>query len=150
MSDQPSAMREKAEQLAQQFHEAYERLAPMFSYSEVPQNNRELMMAVCTEILAGWQAAQLSEAEPAQRTPDGYAYRYPDGIRFGTKGRAINGSDPLEIIPFYYAPLRTGLSEAKIKEVARMMVEYVFVNWHDRSEAERGVAALLRGRLGRE
>jgi Restriction alleviation protein Lar len=52
----------KAEQLAQQFHEAYERLAPSFGYetrkasakpwAEVPENNRKLMIAVCAEILA--------------------------------------------------------------------------------------------------
>lgn len=49
-----------AEQLAQRFHEAYERLAPDFGYktreasakpwAEVPENNRALMTAVCAEV----------------------------------------------------------------------------------------------------
>lgn len=60
MSDTETGLR--AEQLAQQFHEAYERLAPQFSYetrkasakpwAEVPENNRKLMIAVCGEILS--------------------------------------------------------------------------------------------------
>lgn len=50
------------EQLAQRFHEAYERLAPSYGYetrkdsakpwSEVPEKNRNLMTAVCGEMLA--------------------------------------------------------------------------------------------------
>jgi hypothetical protein len=50
------------EQLAQRFHETYERLAPTFAYEtrpdsavpweEVPPRNRALMIAVCAEILA--------------------------------------------------------------------------------------------------
>lgn len=49
------------EQLAQRFHEVYERLAPNFGYktreasakpwAEVPENNRKLMTAVCAEML---------------------------------------------------------------------------------------------------
>ena len=51
-----------AEQLAREFHEAYERLAPDFGYKtrdasakpweEVPENNRKLMTAVCAEVMA--------------------------------------------------------------------------------------------------
>jgi hypothetical protein len=37
------------------------------------------------------------------REPDGYAYRYPDGIRYGTHGKEINGCVPSEAIPFYFA-----------------------------------------------
>lgn len=62
-----------AEQLAQQFHEAYERLAPSFGYetreasakpwAEVPENNRNLMIAVCQELLdSGFEANDLAEA----------------------------------------------------------------------------------------
>jgi hypothetical protein len=50
-----------AEKIAKEFHEAYERLAPTFSYEtrkasakpweEVPNNNRNLMIAVCQELL---------------------------------------------------------------------------------------------------
>lgn len=60
-----------AEQLAEKFHESYERLAPSFSYetrkasakpwAEVPQNNRRLMVAVVAEVmlpvLAGLETA---------------------------------------------------------------------------------------------
>jgi hypothetical protein len=51
-----------AEQLAQRFHETYERLAPAFGYAtrpesakpwaEVPENNRRLMIAVAADVLA--------------------------------------------------------------------------------------------------
>lgn len=50
------------EALAQMFHEAYERLAPSFGYQtnwqtarpwpDVPEQNRRLMIAVATELLA--------------------------------------------------------------------------------------------------
>lgn len=59
-----------SEQLAQKFHETYERLAPAFSYTtriesakpwdNVPENNKKLMIAVCAEIL---QSVQLSAPE---------------------------------------------------------------------------------------
>jgi len=31
----------------------------------------------------------------------GYGYRYPDGVRFGTGGRGINGNAPIETFPIY-------------------------------------------------
>ena len=50
-----------AEKLAERFHFYYEDMAPMFSYetrlksrkpwTEVSQNNKDLMIAVCREIL---------------------------------------------------------------------------------------------------
>lgn len=50
------------ERIAQQFHETYERLAPEFAYvtrtssavpwAEVPEKNKELMIAVCKEIFS--------------------------------------------------------------------------------------------------
>ena len=50
-----------AEELAQAFHEAYERLAPSFGYdtrretavpwSDVPEQNKRLMIAVSQELL---------------------------------------------------------------------------------------------------
>lgn len=49
------------EQLAEAFHEAYERLAPQFGYetrkasakpwADVPEQNKRLMIAVCSELL---------------------------------------------------------------------------------------------------
>jgi hypothetical protein len=72
MSDLDPDVRDRAAQLAQQFHEAYERLAPEFGYetreasakpwSEVPENNRALMTAVCAGVLAAEQSVrQLTE-----------------------------------------------------------------------------------------
>lgn len=49
-----------AEQIAEAFHNAYERLAPEHDYEtrasrrtwqEIPENNRELMVSVVTELL---------------------------------------------------------------------------------------------------
>jgi hypothetical protein len=50
-----------AEQLARAFHETYERLAPAFGYEtrresavpwqELPEKNKQLMIAVCRELL---------------------------------------------------------------------------------------------------
>lgn len=52
---------ETAEQLAQYFHETYEALAPQFGYktreasakpwSEVPEQNKNLMIMVCAQVL---------------------------------------------------------------------------------------------------
>jgi hypothetical protein len=85
MIDQPvDAMRGRAEALARRFHEAYERLAPQFGYetreasakpwAEVPENNRQLMTAVCAELLAradaiglAWVADEGRGATPAER-----------------------------------------------------------------------------------
>jgi hypothetical protein len=52
---------QQAEQVARAFHEAYERLAPQYGYEtreasavpwdEVPEQNRELMVATVTDLL---------------------------------------------------------------------------------------------------
>jgi Lar family restriction alleviation protein len=57
-----------SEQLAQMFHETYERLAPSFGYetrkssakpwADVPENNKRLMIAVCREIQAATCSSQ--------------------------------------------------------------------------------------------
>lgn len=59
------------EQLAQRFHDTYERLAPSFGYetrkeskvewTNVPENNRQLMIAVATEVLKMMQGHELEE-----------------------------------------------------------------------------------------
>jgi aryl-alcohol dehydrogenase-like predicted oxidoreductase len=66
----------EASELAQRFHETYERLAPSFGYStreasakpwaEVPENNRQLMTAVCAEILAS-RPVPVEDAELVER-----------------------------------------------------------------------------------
>ena len=63
-----------AEELAELFHDLYERLAPAFGYetrrqtavpwSAVPAQNKQLMIAVSQEILQ-----RLFPAEGAERTP---------------------------------------------------------------------------------
>jgi len=50
-----------ADDMAQKFHEAYERLAPEYNYEtrkesavpweDVPEDNRQLMTAVCRELM---------------------------------------------------------------------------------------------------
>lgn len=40
--------------------------------------------------------------------PSGYAYRYPDGIRFNN-GREVNGCKPIEVLPYWFrAALASG------------------------------------------
>lgn len=63
--------------LAQAFHEAYERLAPSFGYktreastkpwADVPFDNKLLMVAVCQEMLARHMQAIADEREAAIR-----------------------------------------------------------------------------------
>ena len=60
------------QELAQKFHETYERLAPNFGYetrresaklwSDVPQQNKDLMVAVCEEIKLWLAGAEPPEA----------------------------------------------------------------------------------------
>ena len=69
--------REQVEALAQQFHETYERLAPSFSYttrtesckpwSEVPEQNKNLMIAVCGEILTSQRDLLRQREEESER-----------------------------------------------------------------------------------
>lgn len=59
--DVPQGLPLSADQLAQLFHETYERLAPQFGYktreasakpwAEVPEQNKALMVAVASEVL---------------------------------------------------------------------------------------------------
>jgi hypothetical protein len=59
--DQGTGPQVDAETLARRFHETYERLAPTFGYTtrpetavpweQVPELNRQLMIAVCQELL---------------------------------------------------------------------------------------------------
>jgi len=74
MAESPDlqAIRERAEAVAQAFHEAYERLAPSFGYetrrvsavpwADVPAQNKALMVAVAQEVLGSLLAA-LTQAE---------------------------------------------------------------------------------------
>ena len=65
-----------AEQLARRFHELYEELAPAFGYRtreasarpwhEVPQQNRDLMVTVCTAILGGAYGVPAQTSEELQ------------------------------------------------------------------------------------
>jgi hypothetical protein len=60
--------------------------------------------------------------------PFAYAYRYPsyppEGstvIRFGTNGREINGSKPIEAIPLYTRPLTGGVTPEMKQEIALLL-----------------------------
>jgi hypothetical protein len=64
-----------AAELAQKFHEAYERLAPSFGYktreasakpwADVPDNNKRLMTATAAEILRATIDAERARADAA-------------------------------------------------------------------------------------
>ncbi len=65
------------EALARAFHETYERLAPSYGYEtrrasavpweQVPENNKQLMIAVCEELLRG-VLSEPPPSPPARRT----------------------------------------------------------------------------------
>jgi hypothetical protein len=67
----------EAERMAELFHEAYERLAPAFGYrtreesakpwAEVPKQNRDLMIAVCEEVLAALAPEQRGEGREREQ-----------------------------------------------------------------------------------
>ena len=113
---------ESAERLAQRFHEVYERLAPQFEYRTrvasavpwwfVPIKMRQLMTAVCAEILAalrepeapssGFEAAIRSLFPVAwmNKTPEGrYWYPVIDDFRRvwdAARAQAMVGRDPVD------------------------------------------------------
>lgn len=70
----------KAGELAQLFHETYERMAPQFGYetreasakpwSEVPKQNRALMVATCAHILEVLALTDEREDEDLRRISD--------------------------------------------------------------------------------
>lgn len=67
--------------------------------------------------------AARSAPEPSERQPDGYAYRYPDGyIRF-SGGREVNGSDPVETIPYYFRRAPEPRGEDVADKLWKMCVE---------------------------
>lgn len=59
-----------------------------------------------------WQARAALAQQPSgqsQRQPDGYAYRYRSTFGDGTvirfnRGEEVNGSRPIDVVPFWYAP----------------------------------------------
>jgi hypothetical protein len=55
--------------------------------------------------------------QPAPQ-PSGYAYRYPDGIRFNN-GREVNGSKPTESIPYWFGqqPAPQPLTDIQCEDV---------------------------------
>lgn len=87
-----------AQQLAERFHETYERLAPEFGYETRPDTrtfdpstqNGRLMVAVCAELLAA-QAEPLTDkkiAEIAEQVPRADLPRVP-GYKLRAFARAI-------------------------------------------------------------
>lgn len=67
----------EAEDLARRFHETYERLAPEFGYEtrketkvpweKVPRNNRQLITAVCAEVMFGVLVESIGQLEELRR-----------------------------------------------------------------------------------
>ncbi len=65
--------------LAQQFHDTYELLAPLFGYetrrqsavpwSEVPEPNRSLMIATCEELIARGVVEVFADIPDVEVTP---------------------------------------------------------------------------------
>lgn len=65
-----------SEELARKFHETYERLAPDFGYKtrkasakpwgDVPKDNKQLMIAVCKEILQPYSVYKLELVQPSK------------------------------------------------------------------------------------
>jgi hypothetical protein len=52
-----------------------------------------------------WGNSQgILDSSPQPQPPSGYAYRYPDGIRFND-GRNVNGCRPSEVIPYWFRQL---------------------------------------------
>ena len=47
--------------------------------------------------------AKAEPAPPAEVPPSGYAYRYPDGIRFNSGGQ-VNACRPIEAMPYWFSP----------------------------------------------
>tara|TARA_R110002126_G_scaffold36851_1_gene111735 strand:+ start:3864 stop:4346 length:483 start_codon:yes stop_codon:yes gene_type:complete len=71
----PASNADSVDELAEKFHECYERLAPQFNYettqasrtdwANVPENNKKLMRAVCKEVVAD-TITQLKATNKAQ------------------------------------------------------------------------------------
>lgn len=60
-------------------------------------------------------------APVAERQPDGWAYRYPDGVIRVSGGREWNAMSPVEAIPYYFGAPHGGAAPAV--EVDEAMVE---------------------------
>ena len=77
-----------------------------------PDNN-----AVMERAITALRAALAQQAEPV--APSGWAYRYPDGIRFND-GCAVNGCGPIEAIPYWF-----GAPPAQQANVKRLRAQQV-------------------------
>ncbi len=62
------------------------------------------------------------ETAPA---PSGYAYRYRDGIRFNN-GCLVNGSKPIEAIPYYFDTLFFGFEEEEQPLIAGQLDDFMY------------------------
>jgi hypothetical protein len=97
-SSDEATVREESERVAQAFHEAYERLAPQFGYetrresavpwSEVPDANKRLMVAVSGEVLAALSGA-LQEQTRLADSAFGKAEQYLQAAKVSEDGLAL-------------------------------------------------------------
>jgi hypothetical protein len=148
-NDAPSQSTEAAA-LAQQFHEAYERLAPEFNYEtreasavpweDVPDKNKRLMVAVAADIIA---ARLPVEGAPEEADVPRGVHEREEGPTHLFGGR---GDGPC---PYPYADGFCGLLDSDHLVVAPsgkptgpMWVNYhaVYANYMERSEGSAGPA----------
>lgn len=84
-----------AEQLAEKFHETYERLAPSYGYktreesakpwADVPEKNKQLMIAVCQELITHY-----SNIDEIDRNARAYGFEIGRGQEIGPQ---VNASE---------------------------------------------------------
>jgi hypothetical protein len=60
---------------------------------------------------------------PVDMTPQTYAYHYPDGIRYGTGGRVINGNQVTKTEPLYGGRQIEAMQADLARERARLLEE---------------------------
>ncbi len=73
-------------------------VARRFTQDTEPQRRASLQVAITEAI----RLATPTLREPAEASPNGYAYRYPDGYIRHTGGKEVNGSKPVQAIPYFY------------------------------------------------
>ena len=96
------------EQIAERFHEAYERLAPSFGYetreasakpwADVPEQNRALMTAVAAEVRAELLSSSPDEGERTAREALGEEAIEEIGAALVREGVAFDSHAPLEVV----------------------------------------------------
>jgi len=95
---------------------------------------------------------QPAAAQEAVRKPDGYHYRYPTLYGTGTcirqnNGEEVNGSKPIEAVPYWYAPVTAAPAEMSPEFTNTARAAIAWVLWHHQG-ASSPVGQPLRFALG--